>query len=56
MAERIYVKSNEREISYEVETLHAVVRRNCVHLQKTNEPSAPSVDVKVHKHFVPQLN
>ena len=45
---------NER--SCEVETLHAVFRRNCVHLQKTNEPSLPSADVEVPKHFVPQSN
>ena len=38
------VRSRLDERSYEVETPHHVVRRNRVHLRKTNEPPPPSSD------------
>lgn len=38
------MRSRLDERSYEVETPHDVVRRNHVHLRKTNEPSPPSLN------------
>ena len=49
------VQSRLDERSYEVETPHHVVRRNRVHLWKTNEPPPPSSDQAPAKVSVPFL-
>ena len=43
-----------KERSYKVETPRVVVRLNRIHLRETNDPSPPSADAEVTKHFVPQ--
>ena len=53
------VRSRLDERSHEVETPNHVVRRNRVHLRKTNEPSPPSSDqapAEVSVPFLPQSN
>ena len=47
------VRSRLDERSYEVETPPHVVRRNHVHLWKTNEPPPPSLDQTPPEEYVP---
>ena len=47
------VRSRLDERSYEVETPHHVVRRNRVHLRKTNEPPPSSLDQTPAEVYVP---
>ena len=57
--EKGIVRGRLDERPYKVETPHYVVRRNLVHLRKTNEPSPPSSDqapAEVHVPVCPQSN